>query len=304
MIELARSSVQTWECDQMGHMNVQFYVEKAGDALAALGAKIGLGPKALAKKGLVLEPADQHVRFLRELHPGTPYVLRGGAVRADAMTLTVYAELLQTAGGAVAAAFRTTARLRDAKDDAAAGFEDGVRAMAMHAPVEIPAHGEPRGLALAAPREPAPTLCEAARLKLIPTYEGVVRPWECDARGEMQPRFFMARVSDAIPNLLVQTSGRNRGEGGPVGGAALEYRFIYRRRPRPGDVICVRSGLRSLGSKTYVWAHWLFDVETGEAVATAEAVAVAMDLTTRKAIALPGELRTLLEPLVIEGLSI
>ncbi len=29
MIELARSSVQTWECDQMGHMNVQFYVEKA-----------------------------------------------------------------------------------------------------------------------------------------------------------------------------------------------------------------------------------------------------------------------------------
>ena len=67
MIELARSSVQTWECDQMGHMNVQFYVEKACDALAAFGAGLGLGPRALAHQGQVLEPADHHIRFLREL---------------------------------------------------------------------------------------------------------------------------------------------------------------------------------------------------------------------------------------------
>ncbi len=33
----------------------------------------------------------------------------------------------------------------------------------------------------------------------------------------------------------------------------------------------------------------------------AEAVAVAMDMTTRKAIALPDELRARLEPLMIEG---
>ena len=304
MIELARSSVQTWECDQMGHMNVQFYVEKAADALAAFGAKIGLGPKALAEKGLVLEPADQHVRFLRELRPGTPYFLRGGAAAADVMALTQYSELVQTADGQVAATVRTIAQLRDAEDGAIAGFEDGPRAMAMHHAADIPDHGAARGLALDTPRAPAPTLADAEKLKLIPTYEGVVRPWECDGRGEMQPRFFMARVSDAIPNLIVQTSGRNRGQDRTTGGAALEYRFIYRKHPRAGDVLCIRSGLRSLGSKTYVWAHWLFDVETGEAVATAEAVAVAMDLTTRRAIELPDELRARLEPLVVEGLTI
>ena len=304
MIELARSSVQTWECDQMGHMNVQFYVEKACDALSAFGAKIGLGPKTLAKHGMVLEPVDQHMRFLRELRPGTPYFLRGGAVKAGNMALTLYSELVLTSDGTVAATFRTVARLRNEKDGAINSFWDGPRAMAMHAAVEIPEHGAPRGLTFDDPRDPAPTLKDAETLKLIPTYQGVVRPWECDAAGEMQPRFFMAHVSDAIPNLLVQTSGRDRGQERTTGGAALEYRFIYRRRPHVGDVLCVRSGLRSLGTKTYTWAHWLFDVETGEALATSEAVAVAMDLAARKAIALPDEMRARLEPLVIKGLTI
>lgn len=304
MIELARSSVQTWECDQMGHMNVQFYVEKAADALAAFGTRIGLAPRALAEKGLVLEPAEHHIRFLRELRAGTPYFVRGGGVEAAVMALTAYSELVLTASGDVAATFRTVAHLRDVKNGEIDGFGDGPRAMAMHNKVEIPAHGAARGLTLDPPRDPAPTLADAQKLKLIPTFQGVVRASDCDLDGEMLPRFFMARVSDAIPNLLVQTSGRNRGEERTTGGAALEYRFIYRKRPRAGDVLAIRSGLRAIGSKTYIWAHWLFDLETGDAVATSEAVAVAMDMTTRKAIPLPDEMRARLEPLVIEGLSI
>ena len=33
----------------------------------------------------------------------------------------------------------------------------------------------------------------------------------------------------------------------------------------------VRSGLKAVGSKTTTWAHWLFDGESGAAVAAAEA---------------------------------
>ena len=304
MIELARSSVQTWECDQMGHMNVQFYVEKSCDALTALGARIGLGPKALRRHGLKLEAAEQHVRFLRELRPGAPYVLRGGVAKAEVMALTAYSELTITGSDTVAATFRTTARLVDAKDGAQVSFDDGARAMATHLTVAIPDHGSPRGLVLEPPRDPALTLGEAEAMKLTPTYRGVVRPWECDEQGEIPPRFFMARVSDAIPNLLIQTSGHNRGAGSSQGGAALEYRFVYRKRPRAGDIVVVMSGLKAVGAKTYIWAHWLFDGETGEALASAEAVAVAMDLTTRKAIALSGDFRARLETLVIEGLTV
>lgn len=303
MIELARSSVQTWECDQMGHMNVQFYVEKAGDALSVLAAKIGLGPKALARDGLVLEPCDQHMRFLRELRPGTPFYLRGGVVTADVMALTSYVELVQTANGEVSATFRSVSQLRDVHSHSIEAFDDGARAMAQHVLCEIPGHAAPRGLTLYEPR-PAPKLEHAEQLGLLTTFQGVVRPWECDAHGIMQPRFYMARVSDAIPNLIVQTSGRNRGQDEKTGGAALEYRFVFRKSAKSGDILVVKSGLRALNDKTYVWTHWLFDAETGEALATSEAVAVALDLVARKAIPLPAELRAQLEKLLIPGLTV
>lgn len=304
MIELARSSVQTWECDQMGHMNVQFYVEKASDAIGALLLTCGLGTRNLARTGRMIEPFDQHIRFLRELRPGTPYFLRGGFIGWDMMALTAYCELVQTATGEVSASFVTKLRSFDVHSRNPHAFDDGVLAMAAHNKVDLPAHGAPRGLTLDDPRATAPTMADAERLNLLRTFQGVVKAQECDAAGFMQPRFFMARVSDAIPNLLVQTSGRDRGADTKIGGAALEYRFIYRKFPRAGDVLAVRSGLRSLGGKTYIWAHWLIDVESGEAVGTSEAVAVAMDLTTRKAIALPDELRARLEPLLNSELSI
>jgi acyl-CoA thioester hydrolase len=47
----------------------------------------------------------------------------------------------------------------------------------------------------------------------------------------------------------------------------------------------------------------MFDGETGECFATAEAVAIAMDLTTRKAIEIPPDMREGLEKLIVPGLS-
>jgi acyl-CoA thioester hydrolase len=134
------------------------------------------------------------------------------------------------------------------------------------------------------------------------TLRGSVLHEHCDAHGYMLTRHYMGRVSDAIPNLIAQTRGEDRSTGS-TGGAALEYRFVYRMPARVGDVLVLKSGLRSVSSKTYVWCHWLFDAESGECFATAEAVAVAMDLTTRKAIEIPPDMRAQLERLVVPGLS-
>ncbi len=73
---------------------------------------------------------------------------------------------------------------------------------------------------------------------------------------------------------------------------------------REGDVLVLKSGLKSVGQKTYIWCHWLFDAESGACFATAEAVAVAMDLATRKAIEIPPDMRKMLEALVIPDLGV
>lgn len=303
MIDLHRSSVQTWECDQMGHMNVQFYVEKALEAAAALGLALGLGPRKLTALGLALNPREQHIRFLRELRPGAPFTIAGGVVAAEAQALTLFLEMRHSLTGVPVATFRSVLALVSRATRAPVALPAEVHAAALRSPVVIPEHGAPRGLALETPR-PAPGPEDKVAQAMVETYRGVVLPEHCDPDGHMRPRHLMGRVSDAIPNLLGAMTGRDRSGEETIGGAALEYRFVYREPARAGDVLHLRSGLKSVGAKTYVWCHWLFAAETGACVATSEAVAVAMDLAARKAIAIPPLLKAHLETRIVPGLSV
>lgn len=303
MIDLARSSVQTWECDQMGHMNVQFYLERASEANGVLAAAIGLGPRYLRQHNAVLTPIDQHIRFLKELRPGAPFVLKGGVAVIEKRVLHTYVEMQHSLTGEPSATFFSALAFADGPTRAPKTLPNWSLDRAQSFRVDVPEHGRPRGLALVAPR-PSPMLRDADQLKLAHTFQGQVLTHQCDRDGAMTPRNYMARVSDAIPNLLGQVTGGDRSQSGRIGGAALEYRFVYRRPALDGDVIAIRSGLKSIGPKTYIWCHWLFDLDSGEAVATAEAVAVSMDLVERKAIPIPDALRAHLETMLVPDLSV
>ena len=81
MIEVMRSSVNTWECDNMGHMNVRHYSARAADGLARLAMELGLGPRQLAKEGTSVRALAQHLRFHREMRPGATFRVRAGVSR-------------------------------------------------------------------------------------------------------------------------------------------------------------------------------------------------------------------------------
>lgn len=301
--ELLRTSVQTWEIDGMGHMNVQFYSEKAASALSVLSLTLGHGPSAVRETGMRLTADGNHIRFLREQRPGAAIFLRGGVASVGERDLTCYVEMVNAATNDVAAAFIAPASFKSVKTGEKVDMPDAVRQAACDLQVEIPPHGLPRGLDDGAPR-PAPLLKDADALGLIRTYQGEILPDMCDAHGFLATRRFIGIVSDSIPNLLLTTRGDDGSEMANVGGAALEYRFVYRQPPRVGDIITLRAGLKQVTDKTYTWAHWLFDLESGSCVATAEAVAVALDLVARKAIPIPPEVKAKLEPLVVPGLSL
>lgn len=302
-VELYRSSVQTWETDGMGHMNVQFYSEKATNALAALSLHLGHGRDEIARTGTRLVAEDHHIRFLREQRPGAPIFIRGGVVEADANRLTCYFEMVNTVSGDVAATFLAHASLRSDADRAQAPISDAMIAKSKELQVNVPKHGSPCGLELTPPRS-SPNLGGAEEMGLLTTFQGeVMRDW-CVTGGFLATRRFMGIVSDSIPNLLGQTRGDDRSKDSTTGGAALEYRFVYRGAPRVGDILTLRSGLKEVTDKTYTWVHWLFDVETGRCVATAEAVAIALDLVARKAIPIPPDMKASLEKFVVPGLGV
>lgn len=303
MIEIGLGSVQSWECDTMGHLNVQHYVSRAGESLGGLALALGLGPSYLRARGLRLAVTDHHIRFLRELRPGAPFVFMGGVVEMADITLRLYQEMRNTLTSKVSAAFVTEAQLHDLKSGEPQLLLPDVRTKAEDLAVTLPEYAAPKGVTRD-PVRPTPSWQEADQLGLVLIQQGAVTPGECDEHGFMASRAYMGRVSDGIANLFARTRGKDGARDENTGGAALEYRFVYRGYPRASDVLSLRSGVKALGSKTITWTHWLFDRETGHAVATAEAVGVHFDLTSRKSIELSAAARRAMERHLVPSLTV
>jgi acyl-CoA thioester hydrolase len=299
MIDVMRSSVNTWECDQMGHMNVRHYSARAADGLARLALELGLGPRQLGEKGLAVRSVGQHLRFHREMRPGTAFRVRAGVIDAGEERLRTYAEMRLAGDDVLVATIVTDAILVESSTFGRVPWPKEALARAGALLTALPEHGAPRGIAGEPPRMPPPSYDEARRL--IGGYLGPATREDCDEKGFMLEAAYLARVSDGVPHFF---RSLRRGDGSArVGGAALEYRFAYHGRPRLGDLIEMFVGLKAIGRKTMSFCHWIFDVESSRCVSTSEAVAVSLDLTTRKSIEMSDEARAALAAHVVPGLT-
>jgi acyl-CoA thioester hydrolase len=301
MIEVLRSGVNTWECDQMGHLNVRHYFARAYEGLAMLALQCGHSPGLLREGGLSLRARDQHVRFHRELRPGTPYVVSAGVLNASEERLQVFEEIRFATEPTLAATIVSDIVLASTRSAEPVRLSSEFVARARELTMELPEYGAPRGIPRDPPRSPPPR-DEGIGRGLTGAYLGPVVREDCDEHGRMLESAFMARVADGIGHFFRTLRAGLRPDG--IGGAALEYRYVFYRRPRLGDVIEVRSGLKGLGNKTLHICHWIFDVETGACLATSEAVVVSFDLTARKAVAIPDDARAIMQTRIIEGLSV
>jgi acyl-CoA thioester hydrolase len=301
MIDVMRSSVNTWECDLMGHMNVRHYSARAADGLVGLVANLGWGPRKLEEAGLAVRTTAQHLRFHREMHPGASFVVRASLVDATEDRLRAYEEMRLAGDEVLVATIVSDVVLVKSStfDRVAWPKELRTRAGALLAP--LPEHGAPRGVSSDAPRSPAPSYEEG--LALVGGYMGPVTREDCDAKGFMLESAYLARVSDGMAHFFRALRTGHAPAPAGIGGAALEYRFAYQARPRLGDLIEMRVGLKGVGKKTIQFCHWIFDVESKRCVSTSEAVAVSLDLTTRKSVDFTPEGRAIMEARVIPRLA-
>src|SRR5689334_4232406 len=77
---LYQGSVNTWECDDGGHLNVRFHLERMMIGLAHFAHTLEM-PHAFTKTaGATLVPLEAHLRFLKEARPGAPQIMHGGVV--------------------------------------------------------------------------------------------------------------------------------------------------------------------------------------------------------------------------------
>ncbi len=289
---LYQGSVNTWECDDGGHLNVRFHFERAMIGLAHLARALEMPRAFTPAAGATLVPLEAHIRFLKEARPGAPLVMHGGVVKMDESEAHVCLDM-RHADGAPSSCFTLRVAHVDTRGFRPFPWSARSRAAAKRLRVAAPAHAKPRSIDLARAPNADASLQRAIDLGAARIGATLVHPDQCDAFGRLRGEHFVGRVSDSVPNLLAQfrqESAEANGAGEPAG-AVVEARFVYRHFPRAGDLIEVRSGVVEVGEKTLRLVHWLCDPESGGVWASMEAVALTFDTATRKAISPSREAR-------------
>lgn len=278
-----RGAVNAWECDQFGHMNVQFYLGKSLDALAWTAAALGLGPKAARERALALVPVADRILFRRELRAGDGFHIRTAVRAADGSALSLTTEVVNTETGELAAQLEREARMFDLAGrrfiDLPAEMLDAARSQA------APANLQPLP-----PETPTAPAHDAAGL--IHTSRGTFNQWELDASGHAHLRFRMNAYTSAMPHLMARIgfTTEAREEKG-WGFAALDYKLAHTRPIKVGEPYEMRSGLFELREKTMRMVHHMVQAMTGEPLGSLEFVIAMFDLKARRTMPIPSEMR-------------
>ncbi len=281
-------SVNRWECDENDHLNVRFYAHKMNQALQVFLLQENLIPDAEPEAALQ-RIRVQHIRFLREARIATPLRIDCGIARSGDAELDILQLMVDNVTDTPVAAFVTTV-------DTSGWQTQG------KAEVPVPVEAAARGLDPASSHSAPSSRKEATAQSFQIVGGGIIGPEECDAAGFLLPHNYIGRISDGMPNLWAFLNGdvdSQARQSGAQGGAALEYRLHIHAPLRHGSIFSHLSGIRSLGNKTQNMAHAVIDETAGRCAATAEAVGVAMDLATRRAVPISQERRQRLERLMI-----
>lgn len=264
-VESHRSYVNTWECDDNAHMNVQFYFKRFDEA-----ARFFAGMNGGDMAGPL--PRTRHVRYHSELHAGGIARMRS-AIVADGRFAGFAVHLL---------------------DDLETGR---IAATALDAPSGIRAPGrlvQETDIAPALPRGIAPEPAEPERPEDVLARGGlvssrtIVQPMQCDAAGELLAQGFVGRLSDAAAHVW-EVAGvgiatlRERG----YGRVALEMKLTHHRPAKAGEALLIHSRPILTGGKALRLHHEISRFRDGAPVVTAEVVAVILDLATRRSVAAP-----------------
>ena len=306
-VEIWRGGVNTWDCDEMGHMNVRHYVVRAMEGLAGLAAELGLPHAFSPYANATLVVREQHIRFLREAHAGATLHMLGGVIEISDTEARLLQLLVHTGTGQLAATFQTTVAHVTPREGEAFPWSSVTLERAKALKVEVPEMARARSLDLS-PIETTASLERAEALGLQRIGLGALSPTDCDVFGRMRAEQFIGRVSDGIGSFIgpfrdiVVAHAAAKPE--RVGGAVLEYRIAQLAWPCAGDRVEIRSGLVNADNRAMRVVHWMLDPTTGKPWGTSEAVAITFDLDARKVVPVTDAARAQLATKAVDGLAL
>ncbi|WP_339634004.1 thioesterase family protein [uncultured Sneathiella sp.] len=278
-----RGNVNSWECDQMGHMNVQFYMARGSEAFGHFQNALGLSPPVIreSKKGLRFK--SLRIQFKAEVHAGS--ILHGlcGMREVVGDILHGFIHLYDTAYNRLSAVFEFSAVYTDFVSNEALPLPSSLRDTAEALCDEHP------DIYLPAPF--SGTLMPCSSLDhMFESSRSSVNTWECDNFNHIEMRHIVGYFSDAATHIigaigLTRAEIRRRN----LGSAALDYYTEFHAPIKMSTPIVLKSGLISAERKIFRFGHNLVDLDSGNIAVTTTVVGCYFDMSLRKSVALPDE---------------
>lgn len=268
-----RGYVNPWDCDEMGHMNVQFHLAKAGEALEGLLASLGLD----AAQRLPVRVTRNRVRYIKEMHVSDLVHIHAAPVAFHDGRLKAVLDVRNTA------------------DERCVLVETEAEGVALSNAPELTAFASPDGLR---PGDEGDGTIEAA-VRHREIIRNVVKAEQCDRDGGLSPRGVMARFSEGQGHLWAMLDApRAWQRTAGLATATLDYQIRYGAKPQAGAQVKLLTGISAASTKTVRFRHWLFDAETDEMVAASAGAALFIDRSTRLAVALPEQVAAAAQRLI------
>lgn len=270
LIETHRSFVNTWDCDENNHLNVQFYFQRFSEAAEIFHLKQGLNT------GIAGNPAIRHVRFIRELRSNIGYSISSTVIADGPYAGNIIHLLKNESDGLISASALDTANTGlNAPSSASQDLEPFL----------------PRGVEFS---QKVPTDLDSLLIsnQAIDACYFVVRPLHCDSAGYMLSQYYVSCFTDGAPHIwdhigLTTPWLEERG----YGRIAMEMKVCI-LKPAPSDTpLRLVTWTTYPGGKTFRIHHQIVDIEGKTTFATAEVVSLIMDLAERKSVPLPDFLK-------------
>ncbi len=262
-IETSRRFVNTWECDENAHLNVQFYYLHFEDAHIHFWLEAGW-----PRSQKLPEIRSHHVRFHAELRVGDLTVIRS--------------HLARTENGFALCHLMYNTETEALSATCWCPLDDGVGETVPGAPVlDPPDTALPRSLS-AGPAQRA-TRPDATKAGFFPSFRTVLKSSDCRATGTATTKSLIGFQSDAAGHLWNHI-GLNKTwlEDNQFGRVAIESRISILADIREGTPLLIMSGLVGFAAKTISFRHHIYDVTTDAQVAAGEITGLAIDLRARR----------------------
>ena len=281
--------VRKEDCDQMSHMNVQYYFGKHADAIKCLFNKIN----SYSKDNIDYKILNERCIFSREVHLNSvlEVVFKVKAIKNNELLL--FTKIYSIDHENVSAYFETAISMNINKKT-----KNIILNLFSLDTTTFLNELEFTNLRPLTDNRPPQNYSKNAFMSC----KNAVNTWDLDYEELGSSQFKIGCVSDAATHLFTYCGAdfnwRNEYD---IGSAALDYSVRYFKDASLGMAVTMHTNFTKIGNKTLKFIHHMVDDSNGDVIMDIEIVAVLFDLQKRKSMIVPEEFREKALKLLIDN---